>query len=181
VRLIGLICCCALIAFAAPAQAEGRVVIIPAIEPPSQTATFPENLQPGRNEPAKPAVAAAYRLHWDNYESLLVVGEGTGSVRPAWVVTYDNAGTVAVAYRGKAYLDKQGNLHVDARQALLSGPQAHNWSADSFALTQDKQVYTLDDSERGNSGTVTERIDPDQNKVFDRLMDIAQAIVNDNT
>jgi hypothetical protein len=164
-------------------RAEAQVVILRApqvVELSGDRPDFIDTIQPGRMTPEKPAEAGAYRIKWEDYQTLVVVGEGAGTIRPAWIVTFDANQSVAVAYRGKAYRDRNGNLHVDARQALLSGPQAHSWSPDSFAVTPDQKVYTLDDADRGNAGTVVEKVEPKEASLFDRLLDIAQAIVSDS-
>lgn len=181
-RLIASLAAVLLAGWVVAGDAVDPVFIFPdfgrlAVEP---APALPGNLQPGRDAPRAPALAGAWRVGWDDYKTLVVVGDGSGSFRPAWVVTYDSAGAVAVAYRARAYLDKDGTLHIDARHAIIVGPQRDNWSADSFALTEAGPVYTLDDHNRSNSGVVVERLDPKQRADYQRLLGMAQAIVGDS-
>jgi hypothetical protein len=162
------------------AFAEDRVVIVPGMVPPADPPKYPGDLLPGRVEPESPADAVAYRLQWDGYTSLVVIGPGNGIIRPCWVVTFDGANEILVAYRAKAYHDKDGILHVDAREAVISGPKANQWSPDSFAITPDNTVYTLDDGDRGNAGSVLEKIVPEPGGVFERLLGMVQAMASDS-
>lgn len=109
---------------------------------PAQEAAREEWL-PGRAAPAAAADAGWLRFAWDEYETLIVVGDGAGVIRPAWVVTWQG-GQWQVAYRATAFRDAAGHLHIDARQARCLGPLADRWSPDSFALIDD-HVQTLDD------------------------------------
>ena len=140
-------------------------------------AEFPK---PGRG----PAPAAqAIIFHWDTYRTLLVVGDGVGTTRPAWVVTYENPpmtvlnapgiGTLiglfgyefgrrepqqVVAYRAQAFADDAGIIHLDARKAVIAGPQAQAWSPDSFAIHPDASVTSEDDNGNGHAGKVESRV-----------------------
>lgn len=123
---------------------------------------------PGRLPPASPAAATAYVFTWDDYRSVAVIGEGVGTHRPGWVVTWaarplkEHLGPVEqlpalgaalperwprhlVAYRVLAYRDGRGRVHLDARGALLAGPMAQDWSPDSFMIAPDGRVDTVDD------------------------------------
>ena len=140
---------------------------------------------PGREAPAAAAAAAAYRFSWDKYVSLVVIGDTGGvanSLRsPAWVVTYDTKGSVVVGYRATAFRDKLGNLHIDARKAIISGPQNDSWSPDSFAIGLDGQVLTIDDNPEHppNVGRVTETTAASDDSAYRTLLGIAMAIVRE--
>ena len=156
------------------------------------TAAGAEFPKPGKG-PA-PAAQVIY-FRWDTYRTLLVVGDGVGTTRPAWVVTYENPphqvfnalgiGTViglfgyelsqrepqqVVAYRAQAFADDAGVIHLDARKAVIAGPQAQAWSPDSFAVHPDASVTSEDDNGNGNAGQVELRIlqtaDPERYRAF---------------
>ena len=154
---------------------------------------------------AAPAQPVAVEFSWDDYHSLVVVGDGVGMIRPAWVATYENAvipsglatllapvvglfgyhgapeqEKLAVAYRAQAWLDAQGRMHVEAKSAVLVGPQADNWSPDSFIFTLPTIVETVDDEERSNRGTVTRVVDPAKTpEQYRDLQTKAQVVVGD--
>ncbi len=140
---------------------------------------FPGDVVPGRDVPTTAADSGAWHIRWDDYTSWIVVGDGSGMLRPAWVVTYDLADNVAVAYRAVAYRDKAKNLHIDARRAIIAGPMRESWSPDSFALTPDGKVYTVDDRNHNNTGSVTEIVAASAKEAFRRLRAIANAFVRD--
>ncbi|MCS6970903.1 MAG: hypothetical protein RMM29_04085 [Planctomycetota bacterium] len=132
--------------------------------------------RPGRERPAAPAEPALARFAWDEYETLVVVGEGVGLVRPAWVVTWQR-GELQVGYRATAFRDAAGRLHIDGRQARCVGPLADRWSPDSFAFA-DGAVWTLDDIGNGHRAATP----PPQPATVDRerwrqALLLAQAIV----
>lgn len=137
---------------------------------------------PGRETPAALAAPGAYRFAWDEYVSLVVIADTEAGAlrRPAWVVTYDQSGSVVVGYRATAFRDKLGILHIDARKAAISGPQQDRWSPDSFAIASDGQVQTIDDNPEHppNSGTVTETTASD-GEAYRTLLRIAMAIVSE--
>ncbi|MBA3707293.1 MAG: hypothetical protein H0W83_00565 [Planctomycetes bacterium] len=131
----------------------------------------------GRDAPASPAREAAYVFVWEDYHSVVVVQPGSGLIRPALVITYQGSGdNVAVAYRAMAFRDVRGVLHIDARNALLSGPQSRNWSPDSFLFLSPSVVSTLDDQNRAQSGVLTGVIPSGQDEYRSLLM-TAEAIV----
>jgi hypothetical protein len=165
---------------ASSATASAEVLL----EMEGRAPAFPNNLQPGRAEPAKSAEPAAYFLEWDTYKSLIVIGEGSGRLRPAWVVTYEplpggKGEQYIVAYRAKASRDQDGVIHIDARKAIIVGPKIRGWSPDSFAFTADQQVYTLDDRLSGNTGKITETVARDTAQ-YEKLLSLAQMIVNES-
>jgi hypothetical protein len=87
---------------------------------------------------------------------------------------------LAVAYRAQAWLDAQGRLQIVAKQAVLVGPQASEWSPDSFQVTFPDRVETVDDESRANRGTIEEMVDPASAPVrFRTLQTKAQVIVGD--
>jgi hypothetical protein len=157
---------------------------------------------PAADAPAKPV---AVEFSWEEYHSLVVVGDGVGLIRPAWVATYEQpivpSGVgqllapvfgmfgyrddpvpekLAVAYRAQAWMDAQGRMHIDARSAVLAGPQSDNWSPDSFIFTLPALVETVDDEDRANRGTVTRVVDPVQAPdLFRELQTKAQVVVGD--
>ena len=144
---------------------------------------MPEENAPGRVQPAQAAAPAAYRFHWDDYDSLVVVSDaplaGQPLRRPAWVVTYDQAGAFVVGYRATAFRDGAGILHIDARKAAISGPQREGWSPDSFAISGDGQVLTIDDRNSANTGQLTETTEASAGEAYRRLLRIAIAIVHE--
>lgn len=106
---------------------------------------------PGIDAPASPAEPCVIAFDWDEYHTVVVVGEGVGMVKPAWVTTYDREPrTFIVGYRATAYRDARGRLHINARRALDVGPKAKEWSPDSFAFG-DKLLWAVDDENRGQS------------------------------
>lgn len=114
---------------------------------------------PGRAEPVAASPAFTCRIRWDvadeDYVSLLVVEEGEGLRRPAYVATFKRDGpAIQVAYTGTAFRDAAGTVHIDCRKAHITGPAAHHWSADSFAIAGNGQVEAIDDADRGNVGQV---------------------------
>ncbi len=178
---------------------EGPLIELPVPDPVAQP-------RAEAAPPAAPAPARAIIFTWDNYRTLVVVGEGIGRIRPAWVVTSDvsllqdhSAGLIgpvfglfgyhdllvpieklAVAYRAQAWLDAQGRMQIVAKQAVLVGPQANEWSPDSFQVTFPDRVETIDDEARANRGTIEEMVDPA--RAPDRyrtLQTKAQVIVGD--
>lgn len=111
----------------------------------------------------QPALApGAWWIRWDEYRTLVVVDKGGGQVRPAWVATYDAVnGVLVVAYRAQARLDAEGSLRIEGRSAVVNGPQAWQWSPDSFLIGNDRQVTTFDENvgHPGNHGEVERMID----------------------
>lgn len=165
--------------------------------------TEPEGPQPGQEAAQAGAPAQALEFIWDGYHSLVVVGQGEGLRRPAWVVTWEGprpqpptplgvalAGLfayrpslprppVAVAYRALAWLDAAGRVHIDARKAVLRGAKRENWSPDSFMFTLPDRVDSIDDNPEhaGNRGRIDRRILPEsQAAEYRRLLLFAQAM-----
>lgn len=190
---------CALLSLSAVAGAvEGPQPGIPL--DPLVAPVVNEGDEPGRVAPAAPAKPVAIEFSWDGYHTLVVVGDGVGLMRPAWVATYEApllngsaanlvlpfAGMfgyrqhLAVAYRAQAFLDAQGRLHIDARKAVIAGPMADEWFPDSFRFTLPSLVETLDDQDSGNQGIIDCVIDPAADKVlFETLQTRAQVLVGD--
>ncbi len=110
--------------------------------------------KPGLEIPVSAAEACVLRFAWDTYTSVIVVGEGVGMVKPAWVATFEKGGFI-VGYRATAFRDGVGRLHIDARRARDVGPNADNWIPDSFAFGT-RLVWTLDDQGHGNAGEMGE-------------------------
>ncbi len=173
---------------------------LPGIPEPGASPVTTNGDEPGRVAPANPAKPLAIEFSWDGYHTLVVVGEGVGLMRPAWVATYEApllTGTaanialpfitifgygrkLAVAYRAQAFLDAQGRLHIDARKAVIVGPLADEWFPDSFRFTLPELVETLDDQDSGNRGTVECVIDPATDPaLFETLQTRAQVLVGD--
>lgn len=152
--------------------ADGDPLLVPDREPPRPPRQGPVPL---RQEAAKPIDIAgilgperrvlapgAWWIRWTDYRTVVVVDAGNGQVRPAWVATYDvTTGALVVAYRAQARLDQDGTLRIDSRQAVIGGPQAWQWSPDSFLIGLDRQVTTFDDNpgHAANHGEVERMID----------------------
>jgi hypothetical protein len=148
--------------------------------------------------PHAPAKPGAMILRWDRYRTLVVIDTSAGLLKPCWIVTLTTMpeqiptlrgpitlarGQVVVAYRGQAYHDKDGILHIDARRARLSGVMANGWSPDSFAITPAKEVSSRDDdpTHPSNSGEVEKEVSADtQREEYRRLMFTAQSLVEGN-
>lgn len=111
---------------------------------------------PGAEAPAAPTEPCVLRFAWDRYRTIIVVGEGAGMVRPAWVSTWDLAsGAWQVAYRANAFRDARGRLHIDARRSRDVGPESEGWSPDSFAFG-DTRMWTVDDRGSDHSAPMGE-------------------------
>ena len=190
-----LLCACTALSLHA---VEGPLVDIEP-GPPAPTHVV-EGEEPGRAAPVAPAKPVAIEFSWDGYRTVVVVGEGVGLMRPAWVATYETpylTGTaanlvlpvlalwgysqpLAVAYRAQAFLDAQGRLHIDARKAVMSGPQADAWYPDNFRFTLPQLVETMDDQESGNRGSIDCVIEPlTEPALFDTLQTRVQVLVGD--
>ncbi len=122
--------------------------------------------KPGQASPASAVAACAIRFDWgevgEDYVSVVVIGDGIGIVRPAWVATWKRgappAGDVLqVAYRATAFRDVRGRIHIDARHAEVNGPERERWSPDSFAFGH-RKLWTCDDREDGHAADVGEFI-----------------------
>lgn len=140
-RGVILLCCCAVMLSASEALAE-----IDRGQPP----------RPGHDAPAGAAEPCVLRFDWDGYRTVIVVGEGVGMVKPAWVTTFKD-GEYHVGYRATAFRDARGRLQIDARQARDVGPHADNWIPDSFAFGE-RLLWTLDDQGNGHTARMGERI-----------------------
>lgn len=165
---------------------DGLVELDGVVEPPPIAA------------PHSPAKPAALILRWDRYRTLVVIDTSAGLLKPCWIVTLSTMpeqiptargpvtlarGQVVVAYRGQAYHDKDGILHIDARRARLSGIMADNWSPDSFAITPAREVSSRDDdpSHPSNAGEVEKEVSAEtQREEYRRLMFTAQTLVEGN-
>jgi hypothetical protein len=137
---------------------------------------------PGREAPAAAPREGVVRVAWHDYHTLIVIGPGAGTARPAWILTYqgEDGDDLAVAYRAVAYRDRHGVLHADARNALIVGPQAANWSPDSFMVAAPGTVSTLDDRDDAENGQVTGVVQPDQRE-YQFLLVLAQALVGESS
>ena len=181
---------------------EGPIIDIPSPPPKAQAA---EN-GPGSAAPAAPAKPMAIEFSWETYRSVVVIGDGVGLMRPAWVATYEApisvpgltmldpvlgmfgyhysdappAEKLVVAYRAQAYLDATGSVHLDARQAVISGPQADQWSPDSFVFTLPNQVKTVDDNNSANAGHIERIVEPAKDAVlYQSMLTKVQVVVGD--
>lgn len=197
---------CAALLIAVCAAAPALVAVEgPLIEPPLVAPHSAHDPRPGDAVPTAPAKPVAVEFTWEDYRSLVVVGDGVGQIRPAWVVTYekpllpDAGGTLigpvlglfgyrdekpveklVVAYRAQAWQDAQGRIHIDAKSAVITGPQADDWSPDSFIFTFPDRVETVDDEDRSNRGTIDRLVDPAKDAAgYQRLMTKAQVSVGD--
>ena len=181
---------------------EGPLIDIP--QPPAK-AQAAEN-GPGSAVPAAPAKPMAIEFSWDSYRSVVVIGDGVGKMRPAWVATYEAPIAVpgltlldpvmglfgyhysdapppeklVVAYRAQAYLDATGSVHLDARQAVISGPQAGQWSPDSFVFTLPGKVVTVDDNNDANAGHIQRIVEPASDAIlYQSMLNKVQVVVGD--
>jgi len=136
-----------------------------------------ETINPGREEPKQNAHSGAIEIDWGDYRTFLVIGPGSGRLRPAWVLTYQRGADLSVAYRGVAFRDRFGVLHLDARNALVVGAQAESWSPDSFAVFANGKISTLDDQGSSEQGVVARTIDGDTGE-FHGLLILAETLVN---
>ncbi len=135
--------------------------------------------KPGHEIPAAPAEAMVLRFDWDTYATVIVVGEGVGMVKPAWVGTWDQGvqGAFVVAYRASAFRDARGRLHIDARNANDVGPQSQGWSPDSFAVGT-QVLWSLDDRGSGHQAAMGEIIPATVNQaLWRRELQRVQALV----
>lgn len=154
----------------------------------------------GASAPQSAAKPAAYLIKWDKYRTLVVVDNSAGLLRPAWIVTFATApeeietlkgkvtiskDQVVVAYRGQAYHDHGGVLHIDAHRAMIMGVLSDGgWSPDSFDIGADMMVTTHDDdsSHAGNDGVVERIMLPSQQaEEYHRLLLMAQSIIEGNS
>jgi hypothetical protein len=162
---------------------------------PAEAVALPEGMSgavdpaidPGREKPATAAAPVAFTVSWGNQQkchSLVVVGKPVGLLRPAYVVTFmDDTGRMAVAYQALAFRDAKGVLHIDARHAIVDGPQARQWSPDSMAIFATGEVHTRDDSNPAEVGVVTSVACPNQAAQAGRyrhMLDLALAMVDDS-
>ena len=113
---------------------------------------------PGREVPVASAPKVALSFLWDGFRTVVVVDDGVGITRPAWVGTWDKTtGKLEVAYRAVCFRDARGRLHVDARRSLCVGPRAKTWSPDSFAFGLTR-MWTIDDADRAHEAPGAEVI-----------------------
>lgn len=181
---------------------EGPIIDIPVPTPKTDAA----EINPGRATPAAPAKAMAIEFTWEHYRSVVVIGDGVGQVRPAWVATYEAPVAVpgltlldpifglfgyhnvvkqpveklAVAYRAQAYVDATGRVHLDARQAVISGPQVDGWSPDSFVFTLPNLVATEDDRGDSNEGIIERIVDAIKDpELYRAFLTKVQVVVGD--
>lgn len=109
---------------------------------------------PGAEAPASPAEPCVVEFDWDEYHTMVVVGEGVGMVKPAWVATFEQTPRrFIVGYRATAYRDARGRLHINAHKSTDVGPRAREWSPDSFAFG-DKTLWAMDDEGRGQAAAL---------------------------
>jgi hypothetical protein len=135
---------------------------------------------PGREPPKGSAHEAVIEVAWPNYRTLIVISSGNGVLRPAIVLTYQDGGDLAVAYRASAYRDQQGILQIDARNAVISGPQSGNWSPDSFAVYGSGDVFTLDDQNSAQRGAVARSLAVSDAE-YSTLVHRAESLVEDGS
>lgn len=163
--------------FPACSLAAGEAVVPPVV-PTGVALDQGDPPLPGREAPVAAAPRVALRFLWDDYRTVVVVDDGVGITRPAWVGTWDKAtGKLEVAYRAVCFRDARGRLHVDARRSLCVGPRAKSWSPDSFAFGQ-ARMWTIDDRDSAHEGPAGEVISADGNgDEYRRLLGQVQALV----
>jgi hypothetical protein len=109
---------------------------------------------PGLETPVAAADPCVLNFDWDEYHTTIVVGDGVGMVRPAWVATYElSPRRFIVGYRATAYRDARGRLHINAHQSTDVGPRSEEWSPDSFAFGS-KLLWAMDDRGQGQSASM---------------------------
>lgn len=118
--------------------------------------------KPGEASPAAPVPPTALRFAWDEYTTVVVVGDGIGLVRPCWIATWKKgekpaADAFQVAYRAVAFKDDRGRIHVDARHAQVVGPISERWSPDSFVFGH-RKLWTCDDRGDGHQADVGDAV-----------------------
>lgn len=110
---------------------------------------------PGAAAPVSAAKPGTYHIAWDDgYETVAVIAAPAGARNPVNVTTKEKDGKAVVTYAATAFLDAQGTLHIDGRGAPLSGPQATNYSPDSFAIHADGTVVIRDDHGNDEKGVL---------------------------
>lgn len=138
---------------AAAEEVELELVLDPTVAPASGGRAIP-----GRGEVTGPPPQVAYRMQWDDYITHIVIEQGSESRRRVWVSTHkQEGGKMDVAYCGTAYTDPAGDVHIDCQRVVLTGPEAANWSPDSFAIQADGTVRTIDDANRAHLGKIIEK------------------------
>jgi len=159
---------------AQPRTAERLAVPAPLSAPPSPArpaaatrlraqAPEPTSHRPGRAIPHALAEPATYDVLWNDGHGrswrtrIRILADGDGLRRSADIATREaDASLDQVFYRGTAFRGSDGRLHIDAREAIVSGPFAHDWSPDSFAIADDLSVVIQDDRHDASSGHVTQ-------------------------
>lgn len=151
---------------------------IPAPLPTGEALDQGDPPAPGRDLPAGPPPLVARRFDWDDYRTVVVVDDGVGVTRPAWVGTWEKAtGKWQVAYRAVAFRDARGRLHVDARKSQCVGPRSRGWSPDSFAFGL-ARMWTVDDRDSAHEAAGGEIIPADtQAALYRSLLSQVQALV----
>jgi RNA polymerase sigma-70 factor (ECF subfamily) len=76
------------------------------------------------------------------------IAEGRGRVADAIVACGEPGGELDVAYLASAWRDADGSLRILGRRALLAGPAAAIWAADSLIIAGDRTVQLVDDEGR---------------------------------
>lgn len=118
---------------------------------------------PGRAEPVAAPSAQVLIVDWDDqHQSWLVIEPGEGVSRLAWILTFVRQDPI-VAYAGTAFLDREGALHFDGREARLvyfedAATRTYSWIPDSFAVREDR-VDIMDDHGTTGVGKVSSRYD----------------------
>ena len=135
---------------------------VAAILGPGPDAVTVTGREDGTAQPHSTAKPGAYIIKWDKYRTLVVV-----------------------AYRGQAYHDHEGVLHIDAHRAMIIGVLSDGgWSPDSFDIGTDMMVTTHDDetTHAGNNGEIEKAIMPgEQSEEYQRLLLMAQSIIEGNS
>ncbi len=127
------------------------------------TEVRPIPVAPGRAAPVAQADAGDVHFDWTyatggqvyQCNTTVAIAPGDGLRRDALITTMDSSGRTLVSYHGTAFRDANGLVHVDARNAPVTGPWARNWSPDSIAIDEYGQVHTMDDYNRPGGGWVT--------------------------
>jgi hypothetical protein len=142
--------------------------------------------EPGRAEPAAPAPAVLLRFNWVDNRTMVLIEEGAGRVRPAWVVTLqqDSLHQVATAYRARAYRDRTGAVHIDAHQVDRrdgqTGTKADTWFPDSFAFPGGTRILAIDDQEgrQLHAGEIDLVLRPVDGDAYARLAHFVRCLID---
>lgn len=119
---------------------------------------------PGRSEAHAQAPAQVIAVRWEqNLISEIVVTalpfdqQRVLAYISTWQLNEQGQRRWQVIHLAAAFVDQQGDLHLDARGSQLRGPEAFQWLPDSFLVPAEGAVRVLDDADQAGIGLVEER------------------------